>query len=99
MLPGGFGAAKNLSSFASKGPNMEVRDDVASILKSFNEAKKPIGVCCIAPVICARLFPKVRVTLGQETVSDEYPFADACGAVKAMGATHVPCNVRFFSCC
>lgn len=92
MLPGGFGAAKNLSNFGSEGPKMEVTENVKKIVTAFHNANKPIASCCIAPVIIARLFPKVHVTLGQEKVCDENPFADACGAVKVMGAVHVPCN-------
>ena len=72
---------------------MDVNPAVASVLKAFHDAKKPIGACCIAPVIIARLFPGVKVTLGQEKVSEEYPFADACKAANQMGATNVPCGV------
>lgn len=73
---------------------MEVLKSVSDVLKAFNAAGKPIGACCIAPVILARIFPKVHVTLGQENVCEESPFADACGAAKTMGAIHVPCKVR-----
>lgn len=72
---------------------MEVLKSVSDVLTAFNAAGKPIGACCIAPVILARIFPKVRVTLGQEKVCEESPFADACGAAKTMGAIHVPCKV------
>ena len=71
---------------------MEVLKSVSDVLKAFNAAGKPIGACCIAPVILARIFPKVHVTLGQEKVCDENPYADACGAAKIMGATHVQCK-------
>jgi enhancing lycopene biosynthesis protein 2 len=33
---------------------------------SFNEAKKPIGMCCIAPVIAAKLLPGCEVTIGRD---------------------------------
>ena len=73
---------------------MTVLQGVADVLSAFNKAKKPIGACCIAPVILANLFPNVRVTLGKEEMSEESPFASACGAAKTMGAIHVPCKVR-----
>lgn len=92
VFPGGFGAAKNLSSFASAGPKMEVIPSVAQLINAFHSAKKPIGACCIAPVLLARTLPGVHVTLGQEKVCDENPYADACGAAKIMGATHVQCK-------
>ena len=36
LLPGGFGAAKNLSNFAFKGADMTVNPDVEKALKSFH---------------------------------------------------------------
>ena len=71
---------------------MEVTENVKKFITAFHEAKKPIAACCIAPIIAARLFPNVHITLGQEKVCDENPYADACAAVKTMGAVHVPCN-------
>lgn len=75
------------------GADMEVKDGVSSVVNAFHAAKKPIGACCIAPVILARTIPGVKVTLGQEQVSEEYPYADACKAATLMGATHEPCGV------
>jgi enhancing lycopene biosynthesis protein 2 len=31
-VPGGFGAAKNLSNFAFKGAEMEINDDIVQVL-------------------------------------------------------------------
>ena len=36
LIPGGFGAAKNLSSFATKGANMTVDAGLAEVWLSFN---------------------------------------------------------------
>ena len=49
ILPGGFGAAKNLSDFAVKGPEATVQPEVRRILSEMLSAKKPIGAICIAP--------------------------------------------------
>ena len=56
VLPGGFGAAKNLCSFATEGPQCKVNDQVARLLNDLRAAGKPIGLACIAAVIAARLF-------------------------------------------
>ncbi|MGC9330965.1 MAG: isoprenoid biosynthesis glyoxalase ElbB, partial [Bacteroidales bacterium] len=48
LIPGGFGAAKNLSDFAFKGDNMNVQPDVEKVIKAFHDANKPIGALCIA---------------------------------------------------
>jgi enhancing lycopene biosynthesis protein 2 len=91
IMPGGFGAAKNLCDFASKGSDCEVLPEVARVLKQFHAAKKPIGLCCIAPVIAARVLgtrkdgPGVKVTLGNDAL--------VAAAVQTMGSTHVPKSV------
>jgi enhancing lycopene biosynthesis protein 2 len=38
LLPGGFGAAKNLSSFGFKGAEMTVQSDVEKALKAFHSS-------------------------------------------------------------
>tara|TARA_R110002096_G_scaffold16898_7_gene57849 strand:- start:1704 stop:2357 length:654 start_codon:yes stop_codon:yes gene_type:complete len=80
LMPGGFGAAKNLSSFAVDGADCKVNDDVASAIVATKEAGKVIGAMCIAPVILAKLIPGVCITLGDE--------GDAASAAVVMGATH-----------
>ncbi len=55
IFPGGFGAAKNLSTFGvSSDPDVD--DEVVRILRQFRDQKKPIGMCCIAPIIAAMVF-------------------------------------------
>merc|ERR1711887_380960 len=41
IVPGGFGAAKNLSDWALKGPDCVVDAGVEKVIKQFHEAKKP----------------------------------------------------------
>nr|XP_028583155.1 glutamine amidotransferase-like class 1 domain-containing protein 3A, mitochondrial isoform X3 [Podarcis muralis] len=44
IFPGGFGAAKNLSTFAVDGKDCKVNGEVERVLKDFNKAGKPIGI-------------------------------------------------------
>ena len=81
ILPGGFGAAKNLSSFAFDGADCSVNADVEKALRDMVAAGKPVGALCIAPVILAKVFGEIAVTIG----SDE----DTASAITAMGAEHV----------
>jgi enhancing lycopene biosynthesis protein 2 len=53
LLPGGFGAAKNLCDFASKGASGTVRPELAAAIQAFHNARKPIGAVCIAPAVVA----------------------------------------------
>ena len=55
VIPGGFGAAKNLSTFATEGAQCRVNSDVERIVKEFHRASKPIAFCCISSVIAARV--------------------------------------------
>ncbi|MBC8428864.1 MAG: isoprenoid biosynthesis glyoxalase ElbB [FCB group bacterium] len=85
LIPGGFGAAKNLSTFAKDGPLCTVIKELADLIHEALEDGKPIAAMCIAPVILAKTIPGAKVTLG---TSDEI-----AGAIRAMGGIHVPCNV------
>lgn len=87
ILPGGFGAAKNLSDFASAGANCTVLPEVLRVAQAFARAGKPIGMMCIAPTMAAQIFGQgVVCTLG----SDE---ADAAKAAVQMGVEHQACEV------
>ena len=68
IIPGGFGVAKNLSTFAFKGAEASVHSTVASILKAFHQSKKPIGAICISPALLALTFGELHpnITLGSD---------------------------------
>jgi enhancing lycopene biosynthesis protein 2 len=91
FFPGGFGAAKNLCDFADKGADMKVLPDVERVFREFHQAGRPIGMCCIAPVIAARILGKkaggkgCTLTLGDPS--------DASRAAETMGATHAAAPV------
>lgn len=80
VFPGGFGAAKNLSTFAFDGPNCKVNPDVEKAVKSTVEAGKPIGALCIAPAVITKILQDVEVTIGNDS--------GTAGAIEAMGGTH-----------
>ena len=84
MSPGGFGAAKNLSSFAFEGADCSVNPDVEKAINDTVTAGKPIGALCISPVILSRVFGAVAVTIGQDEGTAE--------AIEAMGSKHVKTN-------
>jgi enhancing lycopene biosynthesis protein 2 len=54
------------SDFAVNGVSCKVNEDVVRVLKDFHKAKKPIGLCCIAPVLAAKVFDSVTITLGRK---------------------------------
>ncbi|WP_339477024.1 isoprenoid biosynthesis glyoxalase ElbB [Pseudomonas sp. RL_5y_Pfl2_69] len=86
IVPGGFGAAKNLSSFATEGAACTVQADVLRVAEAFAEAGKPIGLMCISPAIAAKIYgPGVICTIGTD--------ADTAAAVTKMGGSHEECEV------
>ena len=71
IIPGGFGAAKNLCTYAFDGPDCSVNKDVEMAVKTMHAEGKPIGALCIAPVILARLLGNVKLTIGQDETTAE----------------------------
>uniref|UniRef100_A0A8D0GET8 Glutamine amidotransferase class 1 domain containing 3 n=1 Tax=Sphenodon punctatus TaxID=8508 RepID=A0A8D0GET8_SPHPU len=89
IFPGGFGAAKNLSTFAVDGKDCKVNGEVERVLTDFHKAGKPIGLCCISPVLAAKVLPGAEVTVGHEEEGDgKWPYAGTAGAIKQMGGKH-----------
>ncbi len=66
ILPGGFGVAKNLCTYAVDGTSMTIDDNISRLITETHKAGKPIGALCISPVIIASLIPGVEVTLGSD---------------------------------
>ncbi len=84
LFPGGFGAAKNLSTFALDGPDCTVQEDVEKAIKGMHKAGKPIAALCIAPVLLARVLGNVKLTIGQDEGTAE--------AIDKMGGSHQTTN-------
>ncbi|NXD81823.1 GAL3B protein, partial [Halcyon senegalensis] len=89
IFPGGFGAAKNLSTFAVDGKDCKVNKEVERVLKDFHKAGKPIGLCCISPVLAAKVLSGAEVTVGhEEEEGGKWPYAGTAGAIKELGGKH-----------
>lgn len=89
LLPGGFGAAKNLCDFAFTGAKTRLQPDVLRACQSFAAAGKPAAYLCIAPVMIPLIYGEgTLVTIGddQETAT----------AIEAMGGAHLACPVNEF---
>ncbi len=86
ILPGGFGAAKNLSNFAVKGTEAEMQPEVLAACKAFADANKPVGYMCIAPTIVPMVYAAgAKTTIGTDT--------DTAAAITSLGAEHIDCSV------
>ncbi|AYC17243.1 Glyoxalase ElbB [Dickeya dianthicola] len=86
IVPGGFGAAKNLSDFATRGTDCEVDNELKILTREIHKKNKPIGFICIAPAMLPKLLDTpVRLTIG----NDE----NTARAIETMGGMHVKCPV------
>lgn len=88
IIPGGFGAAKNLCTFAKDGASCRVDANVARLLQEMHRKNKPIGALCIAPTVLARLFGEEfapEMTIGTD--------AGTASALEKMGARHTRATV------
>ena len=81
VFPGGFGAAKNLSSFAFDGAGCSVNPGVEKAVKAMVAAGKPVAALCIAPALLAKILGAVELTIGQD--------AGTAAALEALGAKHI----------
>ncbi len=100
ILPGGFGVAKNLCTFATEGTACSVEPATAAFLEAMHDAGKAIGAACIAPVLVARVLGARVIAARARSAGDgkaPTPLLLTIGndpgtaaAVEAMGARHVP---------
>ena len=81
LFPGGFGAAKNLSTWAFEGADATVLPEVEEAIRGMVNLGKPVGALCISPVIMAKVLGKVNLTIGDDE--------DTIDALESIGATHV----------
>jgi enhancing lycopene biosynthesis protein 2 len=81
IFPGGFGAAKNLCTFAFDGADCTVNSDVEMAIRSTVVAEKPIGALCISPALIAKVLGDVEVTIGEDAGTAE--------AIETLGGTHI----------
>jgi enhancing lycopene biosynthesis protein 2 len=93
LMPGGYGAAKNLSSYATEGVNAAVQPEVARVIQEFVSAKKPVGAICISPVVVANTFRnskdvRASMTIGTDEATRKH--------IEEFGSEHVSCPVKEF---
>lgn len=81
LLPGGFGAAKNLSTWAFEAADATVLPEVEDAIRAMSGLNKPVGAMCISPVILAKIFGEVSLTIGDDEATID--------ALESLGAKHV----------
>lgn len=85
VMPGGFGAAANLATLATKGANGDVLAQLRQIIIAFHQQKKPIGAICIAPAVVALALKGVAKPL--VTLGEANPLLDEIGCQQQVCAS------------
>jgi enhancing lycopene biosynthesis protein 2 len=86
LVPGGFGAAKNLSNFVEQGVECKIEPSVLAACQAIARLNKPAAYLCIAPTLMPQVYGEgVRLTIGNDP--------ETAAAIEAMGGVHVDCLV------
>lgn len=98
LLPGGFGAAKNLSTWAFSGPDGDIHPEVQSAILNMHAAGKPICALCMGPAVVARAFKgsdtHPSLTVGTTAEASPYDIAAVSGGMEQAGAKALMRTVR-----
>lgn len=91
VIPGGFGSAKNFTSWAFDGPDGDVLPEVKLLLVNMVNVGKPIVALCVSPVVVAKSFEdseiKPFLTIGSDEEGSPYDIGGFTQGLEATGAT------------
>ena len=92
ILIGGYGAVKNLCSYAANGVDGTVNIDVERLIQELNGLGKPIGAMCAAPMVVALALRHKHPSV---TIGADGPMAvdllriGATSVVRSVGDIHI----------
>lgn len=90
IIPGGFGAAKNLTKWAFSGPDGEIEQSVKSVIRAMVSAGKPVVGLCMGPTVIAKALEgtdvHARLTVGTDAEESPYEIGAISSGMEAVGA-------------
>lgn len=90
IMPGGFGAAKNFSTWAFAGPDSEILPKVKLFLVNMVNVGKPICALCVSPVVLAKALEGSAIhptlTLGSKNEPSPYDIGGFHAGIEKVGA-------------
>ena len=93
VIPGGFGAAKNLTKWAFRGPDGDILPDVKRIINDMILGRKPVCGLCMGPTVIAKALEgsgiKAILTVGTTEASSPYEIDAISAGMEKTGATAV----------
>jgi enhancing lycopene biosynthesis protein 2 len=91
VIPGGFGSAKNFTSWAFDGPKGTIRPDVKLLIVNLINIGKPIVALCVSPVVLSKALEgsaiKLNLTIGSTKSPSPYSISDFMDGIKTTGAS------------
>lgn len=101
VIPGGFGAAKNLTKWAFSGPDGDIDPEVKRIINEFVVAQKPIVGLCMGPTVIAKALEGAnlneRLTVGTTSEASPYEIATISAGMEKTGAVAEMKSIREIS--
>jgi enhancing lycopene biosynthesis protein 2 len=93
VIPGGFGAAKNLTKWAFSGPDGEILEDVKKAINEIIISNKPLAGLCMGPTVIARALQgsgiKTELTIGTTEENSPYDIKAISEGIEKTGANAV----------
>jgi enhancing lycopene biosynthesis protein 2 len=93
VVPGGFGAAKNLTEWAFSGPDGEINNQVKNAIISMVKSKKPVAGLCMGPTVIAKALENSGVsatlTVGSTDATSPYEIDAISQGMEKTGAAVV----------
>jgi enhancing lycopene biosynthesis protein 2 len=91
VIPGGFGSAKNFTTWAFAGPDGAILPEVKLLIVNLINIGKPIAALCVSPVVVAKALEgsaiQAHMTIGSNAAPSPYDIDRFAGGLEATGAT------------
>jgi len=89
VIPGGFGAAKNLNQWALHGPKGSIHPQVKELIHELVKANKPVAGLCMGPTVIASALAgtgiEATLTVGTTKAPSPYDIAGIMEGIRSLG--------------
>lgn len=93
VIPGGFGSAKNFTTWAFQGPKGDIDPRVKLLVVNCINIGKPIVALCVSPVVVAKALEgsttHPELTIGSDKDASPYEIKDFATGLEETGAVSV----------
>ena len=97
VIPGGFGVAKNLSTWAFEDLDSTVNHKIKKLILHCLELNKPIVSLCISPILIAKVLEEKntnpKLTLGNCLNDSKYNIEDLHNSISKLNATPIETDI------